>query len=71
MDFSVPKHEITRMNPSDQEREIRHAIAKAAGSPLHAARILGISRSYFWYLLRKLNLGGVPAMVRRAIRESK
>lgn len=52
----------------DDPGYLRVLLERTAGNVTHAARAGGVSRPFFWYLLRKYGFGKVPLEIRQARR---
>lgn len=60
--------EIQRSNPAEFPAHMRMLLERTAGHVTKAAALAGVSRPYFWWWLRRLNMNTVPTEIRRAAR---
>lgn len=56
---------LLQSTPDECKREIERGLSTYGGNVSKTARALGVSRPFFWYCLRKLGMGKVPAEQRR------
>lgn len=61
--------QLSQTNPKKCKRKILDALWANAGNVAFTARSLGISREFFWNLLRKHGMSTVPVEVRKEFRE--
>lgn len=55
--------ELFREDPVELRRTILSALRRTAGSPRKTARLLGVSYTYFWWMLTRLEMRAVPREV--------
>jgi transcriptional regulator of acetoin/glycerol metabolism len=61
--------EIARQSPEEVEAHFRMLLTRARGKVAAAARLAGVSRPYFWWLMKRRNLGHLPGEVRRHLND--
>jgi hypothetical protein len=57
--------ELLLTKPEECRAEIRRGLEVYGGNVMRTARALGVSRTFFWYCLRRLDMGKVPAEQRK------
>jgi hypothetical protein len=57
--------ELLHTKPEECRAEIRRGLEVYGGNVMRTARSLGVSRPFFWYCLRKLDMGKVPVEQRK------